>query len=148
MQDGTTPLIKGSRPNTKDDAETISRFAAGTVQTLGYLRAITGAAVLIAPLTMGKLFHIPVTAQTAVLGEMAGVRDIAVGELLLLADKKDKERKELKRMLWANIAVDAVDAAACGYGLAVGTMSRAGAGLLGGGALLFLALGVTSLRSL
>lgn len=144
----TTPLAKSVAANGEQDSKPLSSFARNTINVLGYMRVLIGVGSLIAPLSTAKLFGIPLTPQTVLIGEMAAVRDAGLGELLLLADRKDKERKELKRMLWANIAIDSVDLMACGYGFVMGTLSKTAVVGFGSGAILFLGLGVAGLKSL
>ena len=72
-----------------------------------------------------------------------------LGELLWTArDSKvpDNSRREVKRALWAGIATDALDIGSLLFGLATGTVNRAAASLVGGGACVFIALGAIGMR--
>ena len=123
-------------------------IAKNTIFALGAIRAVAGAGLLIAPVFIGKLFHVPVTAQSALLARAVGTRDLVLGELLLTADKNGTDRKEVKRALWAGVAADALDLGATVFALSTSQLSKTGAGLFGGGATAFLLLGLVGLRSL
>lgn len=71
-----------------------------------------------------------------------------IGELLLTADQKEKERKQLKRALWAGIAIDTLDLGATIVAGATGQLSRMGAGMFGGAAVSLVVLGLVGLRKL
>ncbi|KIW01359.1 uncharacterized protein PV09_07130 [Verruconis gallopava] len=131
-----------------DQAQEMKPYAKGAITALGAIRAVLGAGLLIAPRFVGGLFHIPVTAQSALIGRAVGGRDLVLGELLLTADGSQKDRKEVKRALWAGLAADALDIGSIVFAVASGQLSRTGAGLFGGGATAFVLLGVVGLRSL
>jgi hypothetical protein len=93
----------------------------------------------------------PVPAAYSVMPRLFGVRDLVIGELLLTAgDDKlpDGGRREIKRMLWANIGTDVVDVGSILIGLATGTVGRAPAAIFGGGAAAFVILGAIGMRGL
>jgi hypothetical protein len=131
-----------------ENDEQLKPIAKGTIAALGVVRAFAGAGLLLAPQFIGKLFHVPVTAQAALLARATGSRDLILGELLLTADGTTKDRKEVKRALWAGLATDALDIGATAFALASGQLGRTGAGLFGGGAAALFLLGVIGLRSL
>jgi hypothetical protein len=133
---------------TTDPEQQFRPYAKNTITALGAIRAIAGAGLLIAPQFIGKLFHVPVTAQSALLARAVGTRDLVLGELLLTADRSAKDTKEMKRALWAGLATDALDIGATVFALASGHLTRTGAGLFGGGAAAFLLLGTIGIRSL
>lgn len=141
--------IKSYQSIPTNDSDQITKpIAKTTITALGAIRAVAGAGLLIAPVFIGKLFHVPVTAQSALLARAVGTRDLVLGELLLTADKDTKDRKEVKRALWAGVSTDALDVGATVFALATGQLTRTGAGLFGGGATAFLLLGMIGLRSL
>ena len=123
-------------------------IAKNTIFALGAIRAVAGAGLLVAPIFIGKLFHVPVTAQSALLARAVGTRDLVLGELLLTSDRDAKDRKEVNRALWAGVATDALDLGAAVFALSTGQLTKMGAGLFGGGATAFLLLGLVGLRSL
>jgi hypothetical protein len=132
---------------TIDSDEKPKPYAKGTIMALGAIRAFAGASLLLAPQFIGRLFHVPVTAQSALLARAVGTRDLVLGELLLTADGTTNDRKEVKRALWAGVATDALDIGATVFALASGQLSRTGAGMFGGGATALVLLGAIGLRS-
>jgi hypothetical protein len=144
-----TDSIKSYQSIPNDENEHLSKPIAKTIITaLGAIRAVGGAGLLIAPIFVGKVFHVPITAQSSLVARAVGTRDLVLGELLLTADTKSKDRTEVKRALWAGIATDALDIGATVFAIASGNLSKTGAGLFGGGATAFLLLGLVGLRSL
>ncbi|KAF2095227.1 hypothetical protein NA57DRAFT_79716 [Rhizodiscina lignyota] len=147
--DSTTPLNPASKAaDGTTETSSSARFAINTINALGIIRATAGAMALIAPHFTCNLFRIPVTANTAVIARLVGGRDIVIGDLTWTASKDPKDRSELRRLMWANVATDAMDIGALAYGFATGTVSRAGAVLFGSGALLSVAMGAIGLKSL
>jgi hypothetical protein len=89
-----------------------------------------------------------VSGQALILPRLFGARDGVLGELLWTAEREGEhnDRRELKRALWAGVAADGLDIASCAYAVATGTLSRQAGALLGGGAVVFLVLGIVGLR--
>lgn len=77
-----------------------------------------------------------------------GARDIALGGLLLTADTANKDKREVRRLLMAGTAADAIDVGITAFALARGQMSTMGAGAFGSGAALMVFLGLYALKSL
>jgi hypothetical protein len=75
---------------------------------------------------------------------MFGIRDAVLGALLYTADNP----AAVRRALIAGAVVDGIDAMACVYGVVNGDIEMLGADLVGGGALVFLAMGFWGLRGL
>lgn len=145
-----TPLIPSNKdaPNEQIPAAA-SRLVTGCVTALGVLRIGVGAACIIAPQFTCNLFRLPASPQIALVTRLTGVRDIVLGELLLTANRSGEDKHhELKRTLWANVATDVVDVGSCAVALYTGAVGRTAAGLFGGGAVLFVLLGVESLVGL
>jgi hypothetical protein len=87
----------------------------------------------------------------SVIVRLFAIRDFMLGELLVTAEDRNSPtggRREIRRALLANIGSDAVDICSIGFALATGTMGRVPGALFGGGAALFLGLGVLGLKGL
>jgi hypothetical protein len=120
-------------------------------RALSFLRIGLGASTLIAPQWTCALFQMPIPATMSVIVRLFAIRDIMLGELLITAeDKKSptRGRREIKRALLANIGSDAVDICSIGFALATGTIGRVPGALFGGGAAVFLGLGILGLNGL
>jgi hypothetical protein len=136
-------------------------FTVGVVNGLSYLRAIAGFSCIIAPTFTGKLFQIPIVANStnSILLRLFGVRDAVIGELLWTVRPRSgewtkslaaahAEQKELKRILWANVATDGLDLACIAFALSKGALSKPAAACVGGGAATFLVMGLIALKEL
>jgi hypothetical protein len=119
-----------------------------TITLLGGLRIVAGAAIVLAPVTMCKLFAIPIAGSAIPIARFVGIRDLVLGELLFTADGGGDSRREVKRAFIAGAASDAVDVGIAATALAMGQFSRMGAGLFGGGAATFLILGLYGLKNM
>jgi len=83
---------------------------------------------------------------------MFGVREIIVGELLLLAERSASSKRgtaaqdagdgEVKRAIWLNVGTDGLDILAVGLALGQGVLDWGTAGRLGGTAVLYAGMGV------
>ena len=131
-----------------ESEQALKSFPKTTITVLGAVRAVTGAGLIIAPVFFGRMFHVPVTASSALLARGFGTRDLVLGELLLTADANAKDRKEVKRALWAGVATDALDIGTTVFALATGQLSRTGAGMFGGAAAGLVLMGIYSLRNM
>jgi hypothetical protein len=137
-------------------------FTIGLITTLSSLRAVAGFSCILAPTFTGTLFRLPIPANStnALLLRLFGVRDAVIGELLWTvrpgtvgeptrtAATVLAERKELKRILWANVATDGLDLVCVAVALGRGALGRPAAACVGGGAATFLVLGLMALRGL
>jgi hypothetical protein len=130
-------------PSPSDAPSTLPK---GTIALLGGLRIVAGAAIVLAPVTMCKLFAIPIAGSAIPVARLVGIRDLVLGELLFTADGGGDSRREVKRAFMAGAASDAVDVGIAATALAMGHFSRMGAGLFGGGAATFLLLGLYGLK--
>lgn len=85
----------------------------------------------------------PVGAGPALLTtRMFGIRDAVLGGLLYTADNP----AAVRRALIAGAVVDGIDALGCAYGVFNGDIEMLAGDLVGGGALVFLAMGLWGLR--
>ena len=126
-------------------------YAKTTTAILGYGRALTGVAIFMAPQFCGKLFKIPITAQSALLARGMGSRDMALGGVLLAANNSVNQpggKREVKRALHAGLLIDVLDVGATTYGFATGQVGKLGAGMFGSVAAGCAVLGLIGLRSL
>ncbi|KAF2830570.1 hypothetical protein CC86DRAFT_163193 [Ophiobolus disseminans] len=150
--DSNDPLLGSSPKLTSDRAlQPISPTTQAIVKVLTLIRVVTGAACLVAPRYTCALFRISVPAEQAIVVRMVGIRDVVFGGLLITAEDKDSGdggRREMRRAIWAGIAVDAVDIASLAFGVAVGQIGNATGGLLGAAAVGALGLGAVGLGGL
>lgn len=136
----TEPLL-GTKATDITAPKKLSSVTSTVIKTLSILRIILGAACVIAPQTSCELFFYPVPAAFSVLPRLFGIRDLALGVLLITAEDKHTPsggRRELGRMLWANIAADSVDTMSIMLSLAQGNIGRLPAAAFGVGAGIFL----------
>jgi hypothetical protein len=120
----------------------------GTITFLGSIRAVTGLALVFAPVTVCKIFAIPIAGSAIPITRLLGIRDFALGGLLYTADDGGDSRREVKRAFAAGAVSDAVDVGIAATALAMGHFSRMGAGLFGGGAASFFIIGLYGLKSM
>src|ERR1700733_1937134 len=84
-----------------NSSATPSLLPTGTITLLGGLRAVAGAAIVLAPVTMCKLFAIPLAGSAIPVARLVGIRDLVLGELLFTADGGGDSRREVKRAFMA-----------------------------------------------
>lgn len=121
MSSPSTPLL----PKDPKDISTPKPLSRTAARTAGLARVLFGTAcVLIPSRTMG-LFDFSVPAGAALLVGFSGVRDLVLGELLLLADRAG-ERAGVRRTLWGILAVEALDVGVAGVAVARGEMAWGG----------------------
>ncbi|KAF2274708.1 uncharacterized protein EI97DRAFT_434938 [Westerdykella ornata] len=135
----------------KEPVEPLSPPASTAIKVLSVVRIAVGAAFTIAPRFSFALSQFPIPAAYAFMPRLFGIRDLALGELLLTAEDKnspDGGRREIKRTLWAGIGCDLVDVAAVAYGVANGTLPKPPALIIGGGAIAFIAMATIGMRGL
>ncbi|QKX54945.1 uncharacterized protein TRUGW13939_02035 [Talaromyces rugulosus] len=161
-----TPLIPSTSRSDTTPSHQPSNFAIGTVQALAWLRVVAGGAALVAPCFTAKLFFLPGVTPGSLASyqlRLFGIRDAMIGELLYSVRPKfpstaspasqtesdrERDRKELRRMLWANFATDALDIVVTGAALATGIIPRSPAFALGGGAIVFLLMDLVGLKAI
>ena len=144
-----------------------SGMAVGLVNSLAWLRVVAGASCIVAPVFTGRLFQFavaPASMHAATL-QLFGVRDFAVGELTWFVrprgprageedtgagarPRTEGERQELRRVLWANVAVDTLDLAVMAFAYSRGAIPGPAFLCVGGGAAAFAALGGLALRQI
>lgn len=137
----------------------LSALTTNIIRTIAVLRLSLGSASLTVPHSAIPLFGIPLTSDSAILARLFGIRELVLGGLLWAArPHSDAARKntsldvdrgqELRRVLLAGLVVDAVDVCSCAVGALNGTLDGPAIGLVGGGALVAVALGLLGLRGL
>lgn len=149
-QDQGEPLLP-SKPLEDHQDEPLSPTSALAVKVLAIHRIALGAVCTVAPQWSCALFQFPIPAAYSITPRIFGIRDLAIGELLLTAEDKsspNRGRREIKRALWLGIGVDLVDIASIVYGVATGTFPRDAALIFGSGAATSVALGAFCLRGL
>lgn len=127
-----------------------SSVSQGAITALTSIRLVIGTTALFIPLTTFKIVLFPLPTSVSLLPRLVGLREIVFGELLWTAkadfDKGQGRKKEVRRALWANVAVDGMEAGAVVYAAAMGLMPRNAAILLGTGAVASVGLGLMGLR--
>ena len=113
------------------------------ITVLSSLRMGFGGFSLLAPSTTLSLFQMPVHPSAAVATRLFGVRDLVLGGLLWTADSP----AAVRRALIAGAMVDGIDALGAVYGLWQGDLDMLATDLVGGGAIVFFAMGLYGLRS-
>ena len=156
----TQPLLKPEY-DAKTSEPMISSFGHNTVAALGALRAAAGLAAMVSPVLVGKLFFIPMAhPQSAWILRLFGVRDLVAGELTFFTGRSSKpdelrpiaqveaEKRHLRNVLVANVAIDSLDLVCTSAALFQGTVTRAGFAGVGGGAAAFLLMGLLGLKAI
>jgi hypothetical protein len=126
-------------------------FGCAAAYALAVCRPAVGAVFAVAPAVLRKTFIPGEQYETTsiFLPRLVGIREIVIGGLLwkALRESNDGNRKEVHRLILANLAVDVLDALSAGAALAQGkSAERAAAGWFGAGALFFVLLGLVGLQ--
>ncbi|UNI15493.1 hypothetical protein JDV02_002022 [Purpureocillium takamizusanense] len=148
-----------------------------TIKSLALIRACIGATLAVAPPRLLSLYFLmgndtasPHSAAAAAVTEthhssvllprLLGVREVALGLLLWTAFRRHADqrrrgvpqateaRRGLRGVLWANLAVDVMDAVSCAAVVAAGMHEKNAAAWFGAGAMVFVVLGALGLLSL
>ncbi|KAK0631477.1 hypothetical protein B0T14DRAFT_501776 [Immersiella caudata] len=131
-----------------------SPLAKTLLNIIGITRAAFGVGCLLAPTFALQIVGIssPLSAEASIITRMFGVREIIVGEALLLADRSAKAKRgtaaqeagheEVKRAIWLNVVTDALDVVALGFALAQGVLDTATIGKMTVTALLYVGMGL------
>lgn len=106
-------------------------------------RIAFGTASCLLPSPTLSLFRLaPAPGSTLLATRMFGVRDAVLGGLLYTADNP----AAVRRALIAGAVVDGIDALSCVYGVLNGDIEMLAADLVGGGAVVFMVMGLWGLR--
>lgn len=128
------------------------------INVLAIARSGVGIALLALPQTTARICLLPVAASSSLIFRLAGSRDFALGALLWTAsastqpstsasaDSRKDNALGLRQALIAGAVVDAIDLVSVGACFADGSLALEPAMLVGGGAALFLGLGLVGLR--
>lgn len=130
------------------DHQLPSRPFASTV--LGYARIILGAGSLLAPYFTCGVFKFDITNETATVVRLFGVRGVAFGQLLITTGDKslvDGGRRELRRLLRANVGCDMIDVCSLVFAIINGHMDRLPGTMLAIGAAVCVAVGILGLKA-
>ena len=148
-----------SSPQTKNFPPTSKHLASGpltptalyAIKAFSLSRIILGAAsVLNPPFTCG-LFRFLISNETALVVRLFGVRGVALGGLLITAGDNPhlgEGRRELRRLLWANVSCDIIDICTLLFAVVTGQMDQLPATFLVGGAAMLVGIGFLGLRAL
>ncbi|PVI01638.1 hypothetical protein DM02DRAFT_627536 [Periconia macrospinosa] len=137
--------------NLNAPARPLSPTALYTIKALAYCRIILGAGSLLFPHFTCGLFKFLISNETSTVICLFGVRGIALGELLLTAKDEtspDGGRKELRRLLKANMGCDVCDIFSIGFAVASGYIGLLPGALLAGGAASLVGVAALGLESL
>jgi len=136
------PLIPSKLSD--EHAKPLSYTTSTAIRVLSVARIALGASTLIAPTWTGTLFLYSIPASASILARLYGVRELALGEMLITAEDKSSPgggRRELRRTLLACIGSDAVDVCSAVFAVATGAMDIVPGALSGGGAAVLMVLG-------
>lgn len=101
----------------------------------GLSRALFGAACILFPTATMRLFSLDTPGAGLAVG-FSGVRDLVLGELLLLsagaAQTEPAARGAVRRVLWGIVAVDVLDLCVAGAAVARGEIGWVGFGWVAG----------------
>ncbi|SPO03033.1 uncharacterized protein DNG_05714 [Cephalotrichum gorgonifer] len=143
MTTPSSPLIpKNLPPNPSTTPAPPSTYRA-LARAVGAARLLFGASCLLAPAFTMSLLRIPLAGTATTFVRVFGVRDLVLGDLLLLATSSSGDpdgrarRAEVMRLLWAGVAVDLLDVCVAQVALGAGDLGMPGYGL-------FCGLGVVS----
>ncbi|KAM5373904.1 hypothetical protein ACJZ2D_006733 [Fusarium nematophilum] len=155
MADNITsqPLL---RSHTNDDSpldlvHQPSRTSRIAAYSLAGFRLLVGVTCMVAPTPLRQVF-IPgeqSRATSTFLPRLVGARELAIGALLwaILRRKCGRDCEDIRRVLWANMAVDLMDTiSAAVIVVATTAPERVAAAWFGAGALLFVLLACLSLH--
>ncbi|KAF2243735.1 hypothetical protein BU26DRAFT_523327 [Trematosphaeria pertusa] len=140
------PLLP-PKPSNGQNGQPISKTSSSAVEALHLIRIGLGLACIVAPRWTCAVFQFSIPEGSAILVRLFGVRDLILGALLTTNEDK-VSRREMKRVVWANIGADAVDMCSIAFALATGTLGKLPAGLFAGGAAVGLGLEALGLRGL
>jgi hypothetical protein len=144
-------IIPEKRINYQPASEPLTPIAFYTIKAFGYARISLGAASLLAPRFTCGLFALNICNETATVARLFGVRGVALGELLVTADDKtlsDGGRRELRRLLRANVGCDLIDICSLAFAVAGGHMDQLPGALLMGCAAMCVGMGLLGLKTL
>ncbi|KAF1812900.1 hypothetical protein P152DRAFT_473433 [Eremomyces bilateralis CBS 781.70] len=120
----------------------------GIIKTISIARAIFGGACIFTPHLITQMFQLPLPRGTELFPRLFGVRDLVVGELLWLTlrgERTEEQLKQIRRVVWANIAIDSIDVVSTIWEFAMGRIAGEAALVTGGGAAVFAAVGAAGL---
>jgi hypothetical protein len=144
------PLIPAKLTNRQPASRPLKPTAFYTIKALGYARIGLGAASLLAPRFTCGLFKLIISNETGTVARLFGVRGVVLGELLITADDKTLlggGRRELRRLLRANMGCDMIDICSIAFAVASGHMDRLPGALLAGCAAMGVGMGLLGLKT-
>ncbi|KAF2664242.1 hypothetical protein BT63DRAFT_465083 [Microthyrium microscopicum] len=145
-----TPKSPLLRPNASPTHQS-TPLAANLVTALSNARVAFGLTLMLAPGAVGKVLAVPMSPPTSAFIRLFGGKDLVLGELTWFTrpkvgvERTEVERRELKRVLWANVAADGLDVVISGILVMTGGMGGRAALLGGGGAAVYAAFGLWTL---
>ncbi|CAI6094761.1 unnamed protein product [Clonostachys chloroleuca] len=83
------------------------------ISALAASRVVLGAAAFLAPRITSQLFKVDALPGASLITRIFGVRESVLGGLTAATLRDHESKKELRRMLWAGVAVDSMDVVAC-----------------------------------
>ena len=161
------PLLAKSNTPIPVPFTRLSKVSSTALLALGSIRAIAGVGCLLAPQLAARAFLVDLPTQAGLVMQVAGSREIVLGALTLESRRRViaatttgtsitngensgngavVERDVLKKVLLANIVADSLDVVCCLVGEMTGSMSVETAGIFGGAAAVFVALGCVAYR--
>jgi hypothetical protein len=143
-------VIPAKLKNYQPASEPLTPIAFYTTKAFGYARIGLGAASLLAPRFTCGLFKFLISNETATVVRLFGVRGVALGGILVTADDKtllDGGRRELRRVLWANVGCDMMDICSIGVAVTSGHIDQLPGALLTGCAMIGVCIGLLGLKT-
>jgi hypothetical protein len=130
-------------------------FTIEAVNGLAYARIASGVGCLLAPSFTARLFGVALASNSfeSVLVRLFGIGPAVLGDLTWYNRPKfgntvqtESERRELRHVLWANVAADVLEGGIVMYAASKGLIPRTASLCMGGASALFLATGLFALR--
>lgn len=127
-----------------------SRISVVAINSLALARTLAGASLLASPRFTASLFSLPTFSAASVFLRLCGARDAALGGLLWSSSYTSPELRTpmLRQALIIGAVVDVLDGISVGVCFLEGNLKSTPAALIGGGALLFLGLGLVGLKGI
>jgi len=139
-----------------DLASPLSPYTIEAVHALSYIRIIGGASLIFAPTFTSRLFRLTIAPNSleSLLVRLFGIGGAVLGDLTWFNRPKfnslqtESERKELRHVMWAGVASDALEGALVLYAVSKGVLPKPAALCFGGVTASFLAMGLFTARKL
>ncbi|CAH0053801.1 unnamed protein product [Clonostachys solani] len=144
----SSPIVSDRNNASAAPTTKLTSSSSRLILALAASRFVLGAAAFLAPGITSQLFKVDTLPGASLITRIFGVRESVLGGLTAATCRDHESKKELRRMLWAGVAVDSMDVVACLIILASADTTEAAAAkttaIVGLGAALF---GLFTVRS-